>query len=400
MPELTPRLGIEKPTGNEHANRQSINRNWDIIDEKVETIQGSQNNMINALASANVYTDQKTGDLSNLSTSNKTNLVNAINELFQHGVDIKSMLVAQLNAMNRPATTNESLDDLLAKITDISKDANATPAQVLSPNTFYQGGQKRAGTMPNRGNVNQTLTSQNQSYTVPGGYHGGSGTVRANISNLSAGNIRSGANVGGVSGSFSQYSNGATAAQILTGRSAAVNGSTVNGSMPNRSGNVNAQSRSRSGTTLRLRPPEGYYNGNTSNSVQSSDSNWVASNIRSGVSIFGLTGSLRAWNGEVRTASGNAEIINGRITVTGLAFRPRAIITMNQSRAEFTEQSMASVYFPRGGFPGVSLGGGLNVALNNSGNAVSGEAEITSNGFSIRAYDSSTMNHHRWIAFE
>lgn len=42
MPELTPRLGIKKPLGNENVTRQSFNENWDIIDAKVETTDGAQ----------------------------------------------------------------------------------------------------------------------------------------------------------------------------------------------------------------------------------------------------------------------------------------------------------------------------------------------------------------------
>lgn len=38
MPELTPRLGIKKPLGNENVTRQSFNENWDIIDAKVATL--------------------------------------------------------------------------------------------------------------------------------------------------------------------------------------------------------------------------------------------------------------------------------------------------------------------------------------------------------------------------
>jgi len=37
MPDLTPRLGLKKPKGNEIVNRQSFNENYDIIDEKVAT---------------------------------------------------------------------------------------------------------------------------------------------------------------------------------------------------------------------------------------------------------------------------------------------------------------------------------------------------------------------------
>jgi hypothetical protein len=35
MPDLTPRLGIKKPLGNENVTRQSFNENWDIIDAGV-----------------------------------------------------------------------------------------------------------------------------------------------------------------------------------------------------------------------------------------------------------------------------------------------------------------------------------------------------------------------------
>lgn len=38
MPELTPRLGIKKPLGNENVTRQSFNDNWDVIDAKVATL--------------------------------------------------------------------------------------------------------------------------------------------------------------------------------------------------------------------------------------------------------------------------------------------------------------------------------------------------------------------------
>jgi hypothetical protein len=38
MPDLTPRIGIKKPTGNENVSRASFNENWDIIDSKVATL--------------------------------------------------------------------------------------------------------------------------------------------------------------------------------------------------------------------------------------------------------------------------------------------------------------------------------------------------------------------------
>ncbi|WP_342509760.1 hypothetical protein [Sporosarcina sp. FSL K6-2383] len=56
---------------------------------------------------------------------------------------------------------------------------NATAPQVLAPNTIGTDNGVIPGTMPNRGAVNQSLTSQGQSYTIPQGYHSGSGKVTA-----------------------------------------------------------------------------------------------------------------------------------------------------------------------------------------------------------------------------
>jgi len=84
----------------------------------------------------------------------------------------------------------------------------------------------------------------------------------------------------------------AVAADILSGKTAYARGAKITGTMPNRTGHVTGQSISRSGTTLRIRPQAGYYPGGSGNSVQWDDPNWVAANIRQGVSIFGLVGTL------------------------------------------------------------------------------------------------------------
>lgn len=65
----------------------------------------------------------------------------------------------------------------------------------------------------------------------------------------------------------------------------------LTGTIPIRTGHVTGQSVSRSGTTIRIRPQEGYYSGTSTNSVQISDANFVAANIVAGKSIFGLVGT-------------------------------------------------------------------------------------------------------------
>lgn len=59
---------------------------------------------------------------------------------------------------------------------------NASDGQVLNGQTYYNtdAKTKRTGTMPNRGAVNQSLAI-NGSYTIPAGYHNGSGKVSQSI---------------------------------------------------------------------------------------------------------------------------------------------------------------------------------------------------------------------------
>lgn len=57
-------------------------------------------------------------------------------------------------------------------------DATATAAQILVNETAYVDGKKVTGTMPNNGAKTSTLTAGG-SYTIPAGYHDGSGVVSA-----------------------------------------------------------------------------------------------------------------------------------------------------------------------------------------------------------------------------
>lgn len=58
-------------------------------------------------------------------------------------------------------------------------DADAVAGNILAGKTAYVGGVKVTGEMPNNEAVSKTLdaTTDNQSYTVPVGYHSGTGTV-------------------------------------------------------------------------------------------------------------------------------------------------------------------------------------------------------------------------------
>lgn len=87
-----------------------------------------------------------------------------------------------------------------------SSDATAAVAEILIDKTAYARGVKLIGTMPNNGAVNGTITEKEQEYTVPLGFHDGSGKVGIGAdekSKIIAGNIKQGITILGVEGSYS-----------------------------------------------------------------------------------------------------------------------------------------------------------------------------------------------------
>jgi hypothetical protein len=92
-----------------------------------------------------------------------------------------------------------------------TSDATATASDILSGETAYARGLKVTGTMPDNGSVSQTLLA-GQSYTIPEGYHNGSGTARAE-------------------GLASQTQATAKASDIAIGKTAYVNGQLITGDL-------------------------------------------------------------------------------------------------------------------------------------------------------------------------
>ena len=85
-------------------------------------------------------------------------------------------------------------------------DATAAAAEILSSKTAYVKGKKVSGTMPNRGAVAGKISTKAGAYTVPQGYHDGSGKVAIDSTEqakLIPTNIREGVTVLGVEGTMS-----------------------------------------------------------------------------------------------------------------------------------------------------------------------------------------------------
>lgn len=179
--------------------------------------------------------------------------------------------------------------------------ATATAARVLSGYTCYVNDVKITGTMANQGTKTASLNAGG-SYTIPAGYHSGSGKVTANA----------------LSG---QTSATATAARILSGRTAWVNGSKLTGTMTNR-GAISQKLAANGSYTV----PAGWHNGSgkvtqslttqgaknvtpkTTNQTACAASRWTtgnivivgastlkAGNIKKGVKIFNVTGTWVGW---------------------------------------------------------------------------------------------------------
>ena len=87
---------------------------------------------------------------------------------------------------------------------DTSEDTAAV-AEILAGKTAHARGTQLTGTMPNRGAVTGTINTKAGSYTIPQGYHDGSGAVSIDAteqSKLVANNIKAGIEILGVTGSY------------------------------------------------------------------------------------------------------------------------------------------------------------------------------------------------------
>ena len=154
----------------------------------------------------------KVGD--NTLDSKITDIESRLNETFQSASNGKLAIANAITGKGITASDNDTFSELSNKINQIptginTSDGNITASDVLTGKVGYAKDTRITGTMVNQGAKSSTLNCGG-SYTIPAGYHDGTGKVTAN--SLS-----------------SQTSANATAAQILSGYTAWVNGSKLTG---------------------------------------------------------------------------------------------------------------------------------------------------------------------------
>lgn len=183
--------------------------------------------------------------------------------------------------------TGRTLGEIAGKLPTADNANGATTAHVANGKTFW--GLRTDGTW---GLKTGTAAAGNNvigangllTFSIPDALYTGAKTATATDSNLIPANIKSGVSIFGVTGSASQASGTAGASDVLTGKTFSNAGGTgIGGTMPN-NGAVSIVP----GTTAQT-IAAGYHSG--AGSV-AGDPNLQASNIRSGVSIFGVAGTM------------------------------------------------------------------------------------------------------------
>ena len=126
--------------------------------------------------------------------TNLKNIANAIRT--KRGTTTKMLPNEMANEISEIQVTAGNVDP---------SDATATASDIFSGKIAYGKDGKLTGSMTNNGAVNKTIRRKSESYTIPKGYHNGSGKVAISDSEqakIVASNIKKGVSILGVAGSY------------------------------------------------------------------------------------------------------------------------------------------------------------------------------------------------------
>ncbi|MCM3730081.1 hypothetical protein M3196_00155 [Fictibacillus nanhaiensis] len=366
--QKTTNLNLHKWIGTDNVKRIEFNENWDTIDAQIKG------------------NSDKTGVLTNLETTDKSNLVNATNEIKQESVAHKADYVKH---SGEATTTNSS---------------NAYSVTLSPAPTSYV----------NRMGVVVTINADSTgAATLNVNGIGAKKILKANgtaVSNLKANGIytvRYNPSADGGTGAFILQGEGASgnaiASDLLSGKTATTDAGEITGSMVNRGAMTITP-----GTTNQV-IPDGFHNGS---GIVLGDPDLIAANILSGKNIFNVAGSLVKGKGY---ATGIAYLDSSyKFTVSGLAFTPSIVIAQRNSTADsqswykvlFKNEFLSNYQFSSEvkGF-GVVHGNstGMSGLFERTTDNASNQSSWTANGFTMFTYAHSYMGSGiaiKWWAFE
>ena len=123
-------------------------------------------------------------------------------------IDLTADTVTAAGLLSGVTAHDKSGAQITGSCTYDSDTTNDTAAvgEILSGKTAHARGAQLTGTMTNNGAVTGTISTKAGTYTVPQGYHDGSGSVSissAEQAKIIAGNIKAGVTLLGVEGSYS-----------------------------------------------------------------------------------------------------------------------------------------------------------------------------------------------------
>jgi hypothetical protein len=209
MPWTTPKTDWDtNPTNPLPSDFNRIEGNIEFLNTDIETKKGLIVNALNGVGIAALIADTHVQLASKITGAEKTSVSitpgTASQEIPKGIYDTGGGIVLgdpDLISANIKAGANIFGVAGNSNVVDTSP-GTAVAADILSGKVAFVDGTQVNGNMVDRGTVNQTLSTQGQQYTIPVGKHSGSGKVTASFANLSADNVKSGVNIGGVVGNL------------------------------------------------------------------------------------------------------------------------------------------------------------------------------------------------------
>jgi len=225
-----------------------------------------------------------------------------------------------------------------------SAEGNTIASHVLAGETFSTDiDTGLVGTAVLKSGITYIPTTTDQ--TITAGHEDGTCKVKGDA-NLVTANIRAGTSIFGVPGKSSVVetsSSTATAGVIRSGYSAYVNGSLITGILANHTNALGTQYNAGASGSISIFPPAGYWASDQITYLN--DANYIASNIISGISIFGLAGTATITSlGGYKYASGTVAASGGSGQTLTTGFTTKYMIIKNRNLTNGGGQETLWVY--------------------------------------------------------